>query len=99
MEKQKYLKTWMGVTSGSYMGRDDGYPELKMAILNEDGIAHNFGTKNQERYFKLEELKGEEFEKMISAKQDVLEAEKKQKEKAKLLEELENLKKKISEMD
>ena len=29
-----YLVTWTGLTSGSFMGRDDGYPETKMAIVS-----------------------------------------------------------------
>lgn len=32
----KYLVTYMGRTSGSYLGRDDGYPELKTALLEKD---------------------------------------------------------------
>jgi hypothetical protein len=32
----KYLVTYMGRVSGSFMGRDDGYPELKTAVLAKD---------------------------------------------------------------
>ncbi len=30
----KILKTWMGVTSGSYLGRDDGHPERKYQVFD-----------------------------------------------------------------
>ena len=30
----KYLKVWTGVTSGSHLGRDDGYPEEKIRVIN-----------------------------------------------------------------
>lgn len=99
MKKQKYLKTWMGVTTGTYMRSGDGYPERKMKILDEDAIVRNFGTKEDEHYYKVEEVEAEEFEKMILAKKEELLAKKKQERKAKLLEEIAKLEKEISELD
>jgi hypothetical protein len=49
----KYLKTWMGVTSGSHLGRDDGYPERKFALIESvDKLVDTFDPKAE--YYKLE---------------------------------------------
>jgi hypothetical protein len=49
----KYLKTWMGVTHGSHLGRDDGYPEQKHEII--DTFEDLIRTYDIEAcYFKLE---------------------------------------------
>lgn len=49
----KYLKTWMGVTSGTYMGRDDGYPERKCAVIETlDELVKTYDAKAE--YFRLE---------------------------------------------
>jgi hypothetical protein len=49
----KYLKTWMGVTHGSHLGRDDGYPEKKHKII--DSFEDLIRTYDVEAcYFKLE---------------------------------------------
>ena len=49
----KYLKTWMGVTSGSHLGRDDGYPERKSRIIETmDELVRTYDDKAE--YYKLE---------------------------------------------
>lgn len=53
----KYLKTYMGVTSGSYAGRDDGYPEMKYVLYNSiDELARDFGKQRDEKYYSVSEL-------------------------------------------
>ncbi len=51
----KYIKTWMGVTTGSHLGRDDGYPERKFRLINTiDELVQSFDPKAE--YYKLEEV-------------------------------------------
>ena len=49
----KYLMTWMGRTSGSHLGRSDGYPERKFRMIEtlDDLVkSHNPGAE----YYRLE---------------------------------------------
>ena len=49
----KYLKTWMGVVSGSIGGRNDGYPERKFAVVDTlDELVRTYNPKAE--YFRLE---------------------------------------------
>ena len=49
----KYLKTWMGVVSGSMGGRDDGYPQRKFAVVDTlDELVRTYDPKAE--YFCLE---------------------------------------------
>ncbi len=49
----KYLKTWMGVTSGSHLGRSDGYSERKSEIIESiDELVSTYDEKSE--YYKLE---------------------------------------------
>lgn len=51
----KYLMTWMGVTSGSHLGRDDGYPEQKSRIIKSfDDLIKTY--REDAEYYKLEEV-------------------------------------------
>lgn len=73
-----YLKTWMGVISGSMAGRNDGYPEQKRRVYdNIEDLARDFGTKNDEKYYKLTEVDAKTLE------SEVIEALNKQKDIAK----------------
>lgn len=75
----KYLKTWMGFTSGSYAGRDDGYPQEKSRTFTDlDELARSFGSEKNERYFKVEEVN------IVDLKNEVAESLRKQKEVARL---------------
>ncbi len=51
----KYLVTWMGVTSGSYLGRSDGYPEVKMALIDPPDLDQYEG-KEDLKVFRLLEV-------------------------------------------
>jgi len=46
----KYLVTYMGRTSGTFMGRDDGYPELKKAVLEKDSDLLHFTMPDAKFY-------------------------------------------------
>ena len=49
----KYLKTWIGVTSGSHLGRSDGYPERKSTIIESlDDLVKTYSDNAE--YYKLE---------------------------------------------
>lgn len=51
----KILKTYMGVVTGSYMGRDDGQPQEKQVIYSDMArLARDFGTKTNEAYYSVE---------------------------------------------
>jgi len=51
----KYIATWNGYSSGSFMGRDDGYPERKFKAINDLGDLRNvIGIKGVE-FYALEE--------------------------------------------
>lgn len=48
-----YLKKWIGVTSGSHLGRSDGYPEIKLSIIESiDDLVRTY--RDDAEYFKLE---------------------------------------------
>jgi len=65
----KYLKTYMGVTSGSMAGRDDGYPEMKFRHYdNFEDLAKDFGKCKDEKYYYLTEINNEELEKEVADK-------------------------------
>tara|TARA_Y100000034_G_scaffold135296_1_gene206609 strand:- start:918 stop:1223 length:306 start_codon:yes stop_codon:yes gene_type:complete len=53
MKKPNYLKTWMGVTSGSHLGRDDGHPEQKFATFVSLTALNEHGEKKGERIYVL----------------------------------------------
>ena len=49
----KYLKTWVGRTSGSHLGRDDGYPEDKSQVIESlDELVRTYS--DAAKYYKLE---------------------------------------------
>lgn len=58
----KIMKTYMGVVTDSFAGRDNGYPELKYQffdLLNgrdRERFASSFKQEKEERYYILEEM-------------------------------------------
>lgn len=53
----KYLKTYSGVTSGTYLGREDGHPTTKHAIYKDFyRLVQGFGRQKDERYYQLSEM-------------------------------------------
>lgn len=98
MEKKLYLKTFMSVTSGTLGGRDDGYPEQKMVLVNQEELSKNFGTTRKEVYFELRELSKDELEEIVLPTLERIKQEEVEKKKelisaqiSKLQEELRNL--------
>jgi hypothetical protein len=93
------LKTYMGVTTGTPMGRDDGYPEKKTVLYGDfDSVSSGYGTKKQEEYFLLIPIETERIEFEVheyKAEQKELAKEKKRRalqvQIDKLQEELDNL--------
>lgn len=56
-ENVKYMKTWTGVITGSFAGREDGYPTTKETMYNSlEELARDYGTKPDEKYYKITEL-------------------------------------------
>lgn len=50
----KFLKIYTGIISGSFAGRDDGYPETRYATYNSvDDLARDFGKEANERIYAL----------------------------------------------
>lgn len=58
----KIMKTYMGVTTGSFAGRDDDYPELKRQYFDLDkeeskeSFLEEFNKHEDEEYFLLESV-------------------------------------------
>lgn len=51
----KYLMTWMGYTSGTLMGRGDGYPERKLRLVESlDDLVKTYNPTAE--YFRLEPI-------------------------------------------
>ena len=50
----KYLKTYEGLTSGTHMGRDDGYPETKVVTYTSiEGLENGYAKQKKEQYYML----------------------------------------------
>lgn len=56
-ENVKYMKTWTGVITGNFVGREDGYPTTKETMYDSlEKLAREYGTKPNERYYEITEL-------------------------------------------
>lgn len=92
----KYLKTWTGVTTGSFAGRDDGFPETKYRVYNSlESLARGFRSFKDERHYKLERMNDNELEEIVK---EIREENKKRKEKerkVKLRSEIQDLQKEL----
>lgn len=68
----KYLKTYKGLTTGSYMGRDDGYPTTYHQTFDSiEKLAKSYGKEKGEKYYELNELLPKEIEcKVVEALQE-----------------------------
>lgn len=64
----KYLKTWTTLTTGSYAGRDDGYPIEKSQVFNTlPELARSYGTQKNESYYALQELNHKDLMKAVES--------------------------------
>jgi len=60
LTKDTILKTWMGFTSGGYLGRDDGYPERKFHAFDslEDAVIGE--ARKDQQFYRLVPVPREE---------------------------------------
>lgn len=66
----KYLMTFMGVSSGTYMGRDDGHPEKKSMVIHDtDELVATF--RPDAEYFKLTPVKTNDIAAAVKAIKDL----------------------------
>ena len=52
----KYIATWSGYSSGSFMGRDDGYPERKFKAICDLGDLRNAIAIKGVEFYALEQI-------------------------------------------
>ena len=84
----KIMKTYIGVSTGSYMGRDDGYPELKhqffdlLDVLDRERFASSFNQEAGEHYYLLEEIALEDVVRKVNSAMEMIRLEAKLKEQA-----------------
>jgi hypothetical protein len=91
------LQVYQGVSSGSYMGRDDGYPETKLHLFNDlAAIVPFFGRSSSEQYYELTPIDSADLSKQVEAIKAIYEADKKEKQRQLDLAEFERLSKKLS---
>lgn len=50
-----YLVTWLGRTSGSYLGRDDGYPETKLALAEKERL-HEYASEENVKFYEIHQV-------------------------------------------
>lgn len=79
--EDKVLVTWMGVTSGSLGGRDDGYPERKLSVIKADEAFKSKSAlkRSSEEYFRLVRIPLEEVIEKVKLEKINLENEEKKK--------------------
>ena len=61
-----YLKQYMGVTSGTMGGRDDGYPEVKHRVFHSIEDLADAPTVEDEEIFICEPVNGGEIMRLIT---------------------------------
>lgn len=90
------LKTYEGVTSGTFMGRDDGYPVTRMVVYADFAdAAPGYGTCKDEKYFWMDVIDPTYMERCISNIKKLHEEEQRRKEREKDEAELNRLKEKL----
>lgn len=97
MDKQpKFLKLYEGVTSGTFMGREDGYPETKYVVYSDIRLlARDFGKQKDERYFVLVPMSAEQLDYNVKQELAAIEQEKQATQRQKDLAEFNRLKEKL----
>lgn len=75
-----YLKQYMGVTSGTMGGRDDGYPEVKHRVYHSIEELADAPTVEDEEIFVCEPVNGSDIAKQIAAARRREEKKKKDKD-------------------
>lgn len=100
MTKPLFLKQYEGVTSGSFMGRDDGYSETKyVTYASIDALSKDFGKRKEEYYFKLVPISKEELEKEVATSLETQRDEAKNKQKVKLEQQIQQLQNELKKLE
>jgi hypothetical protein len=91
-----YLKKYTGYSSGSFMGRDDGYPEdrYEMFTSNEE-LARQHGTCKNEEYFIATPVNMSEIQTMVNKTNKEIKKRKDDQEKVYDEQKFQELKKKL----
>lgn len=79
----KYAVIYMGVVTGSFAGRDDGYPQQKTVLLNKDSDLIRFENLPQLQVYTLTPVSNASVSSIISKEKTKLQEKKKQREKEK----------------
>ena len=79
----KYVVTYMGVVTGSFAGRDDGYPQQKTALLEKDSDLIRFENRPQLQVYTLTPVSSASVGSLILKEKTKLQEKKKQLEKEK----------------
>ena len=100
MKQPRYLKQYEGVTSGSFAGRDDGYPETKfMTFSDVVSLSKDYGKRKDEQYFKLVPIAKEELEKEVAQSLEAQHKQAKIAEKTKIENQIKELQNKLKDLD
>lgn len=60
----RFLMSWIGVTSGSHLGRDDGYPERRFREINSiDDLIAVYDPKAE--FYRVERIDNEAIKQFI----------------------------------
>jgi hypothetical protein len=93
------MKTWMGVTSGTYMGRDDGYPEKKYRHYDSiEELAKDFGEHSDEEYFELTEVHPADMRVLVKETLEKQNEKRKEDKKAKIEKQIEEMNKQFKDL-
>ncbi|MNS48794.1 hypothetical protein D3C72_813770 [compost metagenome] len=96
----KYLKQYQGFTSGTPNGREDGFPETKSVVYTDiRDLAAAFGTRKDERYFRIQEADTEELALIVKDTKEAMLQEKQDAERRRDLAELKRLQEKLGNQE
>ena len=79
----KYAVTYMGVVTGSFAGRDDGYPQQKTALLEKDADLIRFANLPELQVYTLTPVPINTINFLIEKEKTKLQEKKKQVDKEK----------------
>lgn len=96
----QYLKQYDGITSGSYMGRDDGYAETKSIVYSDlTTLTKDFGNEKNEKYYLLSPIGIEDIEKETTILQQTQEQNQNVKRQALVVDKIDRLEKEKKKLD
>lgn len=99
MSTPMYLKMFEGTSSGSYMGRDDGYAETKYKSFSSiEALAKEFGQNKGEQYFTLVPVTKEALEVEVNEFLDIQREKAKAEKKLQIENHIKDLQKQLSQL-